>query len=284
MLLAIDTATRQLGAAVVDGERLVSSYEVVADEPPHAVELPDAVRRVLAGARISLQQVEALIVDIGPGSFTGLRIGLAFMKALACTTKKPAIGVPSLDILAAQLPMAPFLVCPLLDAKRHNVYAALYRLEAGVPVRQTDYLLGPVDDILAQIHPAPRKPRPSGRVPPQHVGAGRGGSKIPEGSFPEAMGFSPWGGVHRPVVFLGDGCPLYRDQIVERLGAKAQFAPPDLWLPRVATLANLGRLRYASGQRDDPATLLPMYLYPRDCSVRVGDRPAASPQPASQTV
>lgn len=240
MLLAIETATRQLGVAVVDGERLVSSYDVVGEEPPHAVELPDAVRRVLAGARTTLQQIEAFIVDIGPGSFTGLRIGLAFMKALAFASKAPAVGVPSLDVLAAQLPMAPFLVCPLLDAKRHNVYAALYRVEAGVPVRQSDYLLGPVDGILAQIH--------------------------------------------RPVVFLGDGCPLYRDRIVERLGAKAQFTSPDLWLPRVATLATLGRLRYASGQRDDPGTLLPMYLYPRDCSVRVGDRPADRPRQAAQAV
>ena len=88
--------------------------------------------------------------------------------------------------------------------------------------------------------------------------------------------------IHRPVVFLGDGCPLYRDRIVARLGAKAQFASSDVWLPRVATLATLGRLRYASGQRDDPATLLPMYLYPRDCSVHTGDRHTGNPRPAVQ--
>ena len=238
VILAIETSTQQLGVAVMEGERLVSSYALLA-ENPHAVELPDAVKRVLKAARTTLEQVEAIVVDIGPGSFTGLRIGLAFVKALAFPMKKTVVGVPSLDVLAANLPFAPRLVCPLLDAKQKNVYGALYRIEEGGPKRQTDYLVGPVEDLLLQIK--------------------------------------------EPTIFLGDGCARYRDRIVERLGSKAAFAAQELWLPRAETLARLGAERLRKGQRDEAASLVPMYLYPQDASIdpRVRRSPAPlNPEPS----
>ena len=225
-LLAIETATRQLGVAVVDGETVLSSYELLADNP-HAVELPAAVSRVLKAARTSLERLDGLVVDIGPGSFTGLRIGLAFVKALAFSTKKPVIGVPSLDVLAANVPFAPRPVCTVLDAKQKNVYAALFLTGERQITKRTDYLLGPAEEIL--------------------------------GRFTE------------PAVFLGDGCDRYRDLILKHC-PKAEFAAPELWLPRAATLGRLGAVRFAEGKRDDPAQLVPMYLYPMDCSVRGPDR------------
>ena len=229
-LLAIDTATRQMGVAVVDGERLMSSYEVLADNP-HGIELPAAVTRVLKDARTSLEQLEGIIVDIGPGSFTGLRIGLAFVKALAFSTKKPLIGIPSLDVLAANVPFSPRPVCVILDAKQRNVYAARFRLDGTHPMKETDYLLGPTDDIIARV-------------------AGKG------------------------AIFLGDGIGTYRDRILARC-PDAQFAAPELWLPRAATLGRLGAARFQKGEKDDPAALVPMYLYPLDCSVRGPDRPTS---------
>lgn len=236
MLLAIDTSSRQLGLAVLDDARLVASYELLADYP-HAVELPDAVSRVLREAGTTLQALRGIAVDIGPGSFTGLRIGLAFVKALAFSTKVAVVGVPSLDVLAAGVPFARELVCPVLDAKQKNVYAACYRImEGGQLSRQQPYTLGPLDEFLATIT--------------------------------------------EPAVLLGDGCALYRDRIIERLGARVQFAPPESWLPRAAILARLAQARLANGQVDDPAHLTPLYLYPRDCSVRGPDRPT-SPLSAS---
>ena len=221
-ILAIETSSQQLGVALMQGEQLVSAYALLG-ENPHAVELPDAVKRVLKAAHTTLEQVEAIVVDIGPGSFTGLRIGLAFVKALAFPTKKTVVGVPSLDVLAANFPWPSRLLCPLLDAKQKNVYAALYRTEAGHLKRQTDYLLGPVETVLSQIK--------------------------------------------EPVMFAGDGCALYRDRITERLGSDAVFATQEQWLPRAETLVRLGAERLRQGQRDDPATLVPMYLYPRDASI-----------------
>ncbi|MBI3996583.1 MAG: tRNA (adenosine(37)-N6)-threonylcarbamoyltransferase complex dimerization subunit type 1 TsaB [Candidatus Omnitrophica bacterium] len=150
MLLSIETSGRQLGVAVLDGDRLISSYELLVDYP-HAVELPGAVTRVLEAARTKLHQLEAIVVDRGPGSFTGLRIGLSFVKALAFPTKIPVVGMPSLEVLAAALPFAPGAICPILDAKQKNVYAALYRWEEGVLVRHGDYFLGPIDQWLGRI-------------------------------------------------------------------------------------------------------------------------------------
>ena len=149
-VLAIETATQQMGLAVHDGERVVSSYELLA-ESPQTAELPDAVRRVLAGAGTTLGRLETIVVDIGPGSFTGLRIGLAFAKSLALATGKRLVGVSSLDVLAAQLPFSARAVCPVLDAKRKNVYAALYHVERETPVRRTDYLLSPIEEVLQAI-------------------------------------------------------------------------------------------------------------------------------------
>lgn len=222
LTLAIETATQQLGVAVADGERLAASYALLA-ENPHAVELPEAVTRVLKAAHTTLEQVEAIAVDIGPGSFTGLRIGLAFVKALAFPTKKTVIGVPSLDVLAANLPFASRQVCPLLDAKQKNVYGALYRADGSALKRQTDYLLGPIEELLSHIK--------------------------------------------EPTVFLGDGCGRYREQILERAGSLASFTAVELWLPKAETLARLGIERLRQGQRDDPAGLVPMYLYPQDASI-----------------
>jgi tRNA threonylcarbamoyladenosine biosynthesis protein TsaB len=239
MLLAIETSTKQLGVAVADGERVLASYEVLADYP-HAVELPGAVTRVLEGARTTLAKLDGIVIDIGPGSFTGLRIGLAFVKALAFGSKRPVVAVSSLDVLAAQVPFAPGLVCPLLDARQNNVYAALYQMDAGAPVKRSDYFLGPLADWLPKVTSA--------------------------------------------ALFLGDGCALYHDRLVSELGDKARFAPQDAWLPRVATLCRLGAARLAKGQFDGPAALVPLYLYPLDCSVRGPDRPTAVLPKAASTV
>ena len=229
-LLAIETATRQMGVAVIDGDQVIASFELLADYP-HAVELPDAVKRVLQAGKLTLNQLEGFIVDIGPGSFTGLRIGMAFVKAMAYVSKKPVVAVSSLDVLASGLSYAPFPICTLIDAKQKNVYAALYDGKGPIAKRQSAFFLGPLSEWLPAIK--------------------------------------------QPTLFVGDGCGLYPEQIVKQLGDKAQFAPPDAYWPKVGILARLGMERFRSNQHEDPATLIPLYLYPLDCSVRGPDRPSA---------
>lgn len=223
-VLAIETATEQLGVALVDEHRVLSSYEVSGTPPPHAVELPQAVARVLQTAGSSLERVEGLVVDIGPGSFTGLRIGVAFVKALVFQSRKPLVGISSLDVLAAQVPFVTHQICPLLDAKRKKVYTALYTVLEGRLRKQSDYQLVSVEELLSRLK--------------------------------------------GPVVFLGDGVALYRDQCLQGVGEGALFAAPETWVPRAATLGRLGLERLRRGERDDAASLVPLYLYPFDSSVQ----------------
>ena len=149
-ILAIETSSDQLGVALVDEQRVLASYELLADRP-HAVELPQAVNRILQVGGCTLAQLEGIAVDIGPGSFTGLRIGVAFVKALVFRTKTPVIGVPSLDVLAANVPMAPHRTCPILDAKQRKVYAALYQTRDGVMRKESDYQLATLDELLPML-------------------------------------------------------------------------------------------------------------------------------------
>ena len=151
ILLAIETSTKQLGVAILRDATPLSSFEAHGTSYPHAAELPGAVTRVLQEARVTLKQVEAIAVDIGPGSFTGLRIGLAFVKALTFAKKTAVIGVPSLDVLASGISFATKPICPILDAKQKNVYAALYSVGGSASLKQADYFLGPIEEFLVRV-------------------------------------------------------------------------------------------------------------------------------------
>lgn len=236
-LLAIETATQQMGVAVIDGGLVRSCFELQARHP-HSVELPGAVTRVCEAAGMPLSMMEAVIVDIGPGSFTGLRIGLAFTKSLAFPRKLPLVGIPSLDVLAAQLPYSRYTVCPILDAKRGNVYAASYKVETEVPVKQSDYSLAPIETVLESLK--------------------------------------------SPVVFLGDGVPLWKEKILT-VQPDARFAPSDLWLPRASTLARIGWQRFQDGLRDNAQDLVPMYLYEQTCQVTLSNRLPGAPRKPPKT-
>ena len=149
-VLAIETSTDSLGVALVNEQRVLASYELLA-ERPHAVELPQAVTRVLQAGGCRLEQLDGIAVDVGPGSFTGLRIGVAFVKALVFRTEPAVVGVPSLDVLAANISMTPHRVCPILDAKQRKVYAALYQTRNGVVRKESDYHLTTLDELLPML-------------------------------------------------------------------------------------------------------------------------------------
>lgn len=100
MLLALDTSTPQIGIALYDGARVVAEHLWVS-KARHTVELAPAVAQMLQQTGTDISQVAAIGVAIGPGSFTSLRVGLAFGKGLAMSRSLPLVGIPSLDILAA---------------------------------------------------------------------------------------------------------------------------------------------------------------------------------------
>ena len=185
-VLAVETSTLSGGAALLDGELVVGEY-VLDVRLTHSERLMAAIDRLLTDAGWTVGELEGLAVAVGPGSFTGLRVGLSTVKGLALALSIPIAAVPTLDAMAAMLPFAALPICPVLDARKGEVYASLYRWDGAGMHRVWEYLaIAPADlaqrleepvivlgDAEDQIHsPYARRIRPPRRGPsPASVGA-----------------------------------------------------------------------------------------------------------------
>jgi tRNA threonylcarbamoyladenosine biosynthesis protein TsaB len=151
-ILALETATLAGGAALLDGDLVIAeSRSNIA--LTHSERVMAAVDHVLRDARWTVDDLDGLAVSIGPGSFTGLRVGLATIKGLAFARALPVAGVPTLDALAATLPFADAPVVPLLDARKNEVYLSRYRWDGRAMVREWGYLALPPDAAVARLTP-----------------------------------------------------------------------------------------------------------------------------------
>ena len=139
-ILAIDTSTPVGSIAIVEGA-LLRAQHILNISATHNQRLLPGIDRILMETEWSLNDMDALSVSLGPGSFTGLRIGISIAKGLAWATGKPLAGVPTLDALAANVPFVSHPICPVLDARKGEVYTALYRqVDKQVPERCTPYM------------------------------------------------------------------------------------------------------------------------------------------------
>lgn len=143
LTLAIECATRTLGMAFLDQKKILA--EIYLDTGGHHTEvLLPTLEKLFLMAGLAMEQIDLLVCSTGPGSFTGVRIGVATIKGLAFATGKPIVGVSTLEALAMNLHPSGRLICPLLDARKNQVYAGLYRIgpegvpEAVGPDRLTD--------------------------------------------------------------------------------------------------------------------------------------------------
>ena len=135
-ILALDTATSSCSVAATEGGELAAELTISKDQT-HAKHLMQLIHSVLGKAGFGVGDLDGLAVTIGPGSFTGLRIGVSTVKGLAHALGKPVVGVSTLEALARQCGQTPHLICPLLDARKGEVYAATYRLNADQLVKKT---------------------------------------------------------------------------------------------------------------------------------------------------
>lgn len=138
-VLGIDTSTQCGSVGLVDHEKVIS--ETFLNIPvTHSERLLETIDQLLKGARCPLNAIDGWAISLGPGSFTGLRIGISTVKGLAYATRKPVVGVSSLDVLASQISPTPYLICPILDARKGEVYTAFYRYEELNQLkRKSDY-------------------------------------------------------------------------------------------------------------------------------------------------
>ena len=149
-LLAVETSTLAGGVALLDDDRVLGEY-VLDVRVTHSERLMPAIDRLLRDAGWTVSAVEGLAVAVGPGSFTGLRIGLSTAKGLAWSLGVPLAAVPTLDALAASLPFAGLPVCPVLDARKGEVYCSLYRWDGAAMRREWDYLAIPPESLAVRL-------------------------------------------------------------------------------------------------------------------------------------
>ena len=126
MLLAVDTSTAQVGLAVYDGAQVISEYAWRSHQH-HTVELAPAVAELLGRAKLTMEDIRALGVALGPGSFTSLRVGLSLVKGLALAGHLPVVGISTLDIVAASQPAARLPLLAAIQAGRGRLAIGWYR-------------------------------------------------------------------------------------------------------------------------------------------------------------
>lgn len=126
MLLAVDTSTVQMGLAVYDGARVTGEYAWRSNQH-HTMELAPAISELLSRSGLTMENIQALGVAIGPGSFTSLRVGLSLVKGLAFARQLPLIGIPTLDIYAASQPVSRLPLLAAIQAGRGRLAVSWYK-------------------------------------------------------------------------------------------------------------------------------------------------------------
>lgn len=221
-ILAIDSSGLVAGVAVVEDDVLLAEYTTNYKKTHSQTLLPmlDELRNMI---ELDLDTVDAIAIASGPGSFTGLRIGSATAKGLGLALGKPLVEVPTLEGLAWNLWGSSQIVCPMMDARRNQVYTAAYEFV----LRGERYQLQNV-------------------IPQQPVDIVEMLERLNE--------------LDREVVFLGDGVPVYLNLIQENIKVPYSLAPASCNRQRAACIAALGAGYFAAGKTVSAEAHKPEYL------------------------
>lgn len=224
-VLALDSSGLVASAALMEDDVLLAEY-TTNDKKTHSQTLLPMLDEITGMVNLDLGTLDLIAVAAGPGSFTGLRIGAATVKGLGFALQCPVAAVPTVDALAWNLYGSSVLVCPMMDARRNQVYTGLYRFvkkeEKGGAYRMEIILpqcAVAVDELAAMLNE-------------------RG----------------------EEVVFLGDGVPVYRERLEERLTCSYSYAPASCNRQRAAAVADLGLQMAREGKLVSADEFAPEYL------------------------
>ncbi len=221
-ILAIDSSGLVATVAVVEDDHVVAEY-TIHHKKTHSQTLVPMLDEVKQMVELELDTIDAIAVAKGPGSFTGLRIGAATAKGLALGLHKPIIEVPTLEGLAYQMYGAAALVCPIMDARRNQVYTGIYKFiesEEGYDmVTVKEECACDIEECIEAVN---------------------------------ALG--------QPVIFVGDGVPVFESLIKEKALVKVMFAPAHRRLQSAASVGTLALVFAKEGRFVEARDHAPNYL------------------------
>lgn len=243
-VVGIDSSSATASAALIEDGRLIAERRLPGLSAGHAAGLTGVksnhaeillpmIESVIVAARTTLGEVSGLAVAIGPGSFTGLRIGLSTVKGLAYGWRIPVVGISTLLAQASRAGDFDGVICALLDARKSEVYAALFRKRHQELARLTEDLLASAGSVINQVRGV------AGDV---------------------------------PCLFIGDGARRYEKLLLDALGGKARLCAEDSVSSCAAAVARLGMERMLRSETDDLGELVPVYLRPSEAEAKRGNR------------
>lgn len=239
LMLAIETSGQSGGVAISRDSHPVAEV-MLSGVNTYSRTLMPSVKWLMDSAGVVMNQLECIAVSVGPGSFTGLRIGIATARGLSFALNIPLVGIPSFDVAAYNIPPVPGLVlCPLVDARKSAVYTTFYLADYRGWNRVMPFQLA----TPAELHEM---------FTCSKVLHGISGDNTPVSG----------------IIFLGDGLNMYRDVIATTFAShNLFFASEHLWSPRPMSMAVIAR-RYFDRQGNDCGTVEPLYIRPSQAEER----------------
>ena len=221
-LIALDSSGLVASVAVLEDDNFIAEY-TIQYKKTHSQTLLCMLDEVKKMTELDLSTIDAIAIASGPGSFTGLRIGSATAKGLGLALNIPIIEVPTVEGMAYRMYGTGDIVCPMMDARRNEVYTGLFAFHASKPYDEMETVLPqcaiPVAELIAQCN---------------------------------ALG--------RRVVFLGDGVPVYKGMLEQGLTVPYGFAPPHLNRQSALAVGSLGMRYYEQGKYVTADQHAPDYL------------------------
>lgn len=149
-ILGIDTSSMAASVAVIEDNKLICEY-TINTKKTHSQKLMPMIENMLGLSDLNIKDIDAVAICEGPGSFTGLRIGMATAKAIAHVNDIPIIGVNSLEILGANMNLCDKKICSILDAQRNQVYTGRYEYQGTKLVEIKEIGIQPIDELLEEL-------------------------------------------------------------------------------------------------------------------------------------
>lgn len=217
-ILSIDSSGLVASVAVIEDDQVICDYSINYKKT-HSQTLVPMLDEIKKMTELDLSTIDAIAIAKGPGSFTGLRIGSATAKGLGLALDKPLIPVGTLEGLAMNMWGYDGLICPIMDARRDQVYTGIYRFEGGNLETVAEQSPEGVDELVEKLNTYSDR-----------------------------------------VIFLGDGCPVYKEFISANMKVSYEFAPAHMNRQRAAALGVLAMKYYSEGKIESAAEHKPEYL------------------------